>query len=168
MTSSRDFVCLNKHAQIECRRTCILTICKGTICHFDLIHLILSRKQLFSTKQQSAISSPLVSRGLPRSKLTKVQSSVHNKMIANFGASFWQSEALWPAGWYFSPCCCSQFIGFIRFFSGYTFLKCYTEGKTVELRANLEKLAKLLWRNTKTSQWTTDRQRVKERMNKTF
>lgn len=83
-------------------------------------------------------------------------------MIANFGASFWQSEALWPAGWYFSPCWCSQFIGFIRFFSGYTFLKCYTEGKTVELRANLEKLAKLLWRNTKTSQWTTDRQRANE------
>ena len=70
VTSSRDFVCLNKHAKIECRRTCILTICKGTICHFDLIHLILSRKQLFSTKRQSAISSPLVSRRLPRSKFT--------------------------------------------------------------------------------------------------
>ena len=70
-------------------------------------------------------------------------------MMANFGASFWQSEALWPAGWYFSHCWCSQIIGFIRFFSGYTFLKCYTEGKIVELRANLEKLAKLLWRNTK-------------------
>lgn len=34
-------------------------------------------------------------------------------MIANFGASFWQSEALWPAGWYFFHCWCSQIIGFI-------------------------------------------------------
>lgn len=34
-------------------------------------------------------------------------------MTANFGASFWQSEALWPAGWYFFHCWCSQIIGFI-------------------------------------------------------